>query len=139
MVSTIEWLVTSISVLILLVACISCSNIMVLSVNQRKHEIGIRRAVGATKIDILGLFLFEGFLLITAGGVLGIIGGFFLTQEILKPLPDLISTYKGWDFHFTTFAVIRTLGVLFFMAFLSSLIPSWHAAKLDPVQALRHA
>ncbi|MCK5708355.1 MAG: ABC transporter permease [Candidatus Aureabacteria bacterium] len=137
MARTVEWLVTSISFLILFVASISCSNIMILSVNQRTQEIGIRRAVGATKIDILGMFLFEGFILMTAGGLLGIIGGFFLTSEILKPLPTLISSYKGWQFDFTAFSVIRTLGVLFLIAFISSLIPAWHAAKLDPAQALR--
>ena len=139
MASTVEWLVTSISLLILLVACISCSNIMVLSVNQRRQEIGIRRAIGATKADILGMFLLEGFILISIGGILGIIGGFFLTQEILRPLPNLITSYRGWNFQFTSLAVLKVLAVLFVMAFLSSLVPSWHASTMDPVEALRRS
>ena len=137
MASTIEWLVNSISLLILLVACVSCSNIMVLAVNQRRQEIGVRRALGATRADILGLFLFEGFLLIFLGGMLGIGAAYFLTQGILQSLPNLISTCKGYDFQFTAFAVIKVLGVLCVMAAFSSLIPAWHASKMDPVEALR--
>ncbi|MFP4381793.1 MAG: ABC transporter permease [Candidatus Sumerlaeia bacterium] len=136
-VRTIEWLLSSIAFLTLLTACIGCMNIMVVSVNERTREIGLRMAVGATQFQILRMFLLEGFRIMAAGGVLGVIGGYFLTDRILKPLPQLITGYQGWTFTFTGEAVWKAVGVLALCAFLASLLPAWRAASLDPSRALR--
>ena len=137
MLRAIEWIVTSVSLLILLIAGIGCSNTMVLAVNQRRREIGIRRAVGATKTDIISLVLWEGSIFIMIGGVLGLALGFLLTHKILAPLPEFIPAYAGWQFDFTARAAVRTTAVLLLMSLVSSSIPAWRAAAMDPSQALK--
>jgi putative ABC transport system permease protein len=136
-VRTIEWLLSSIAFLTLLTACIGCMNILVVSVNERTREIGLRMAVGASQARILFMFLMEGFRIMAAGGALGIVGGYFLTIHILRPLPNLITGYKGWTFTFSGESVWKAMVVLTISAFLACLLPAWRAARLDPSRALR--
>lgn len=137
MIETIDWLIKSISLLTLLVACIGCSNIMIVAANERVREIGLRMALGASKLRIMVLFLTEGILLIFSGGITGIVGGYFLTLELLEPLPRLISGYRHWEFRFYGESIFKSLAVLFVTAVLSSLVPAWRAASKEPSQALR--
>jgi putative ABC transport system permease protein len=130
-------LVNSIPFLILFVACISCSNILVISVRERTHEIGLRIALGATRSDILFQFIHESLLLFAVAGILGGGIGYVLTEWFLKPLPGIIPGYRGFTFAFSNESLFRALGILFVSALLSSLLPAARAANLDPGTALR--
>jgi putative ABC transport system permease protein len=114
----------------LLVGGIGVMNIMLVSVTERTREIGIRKALGATRGKILLQFLIEAMMLTLLGGVIGIglgVGGAFIVSHFAK-WPPLVSVQ----------VVIG--GVLFSMSLgiIFGLIPANKAAKLDPIEALRY-
>jgi putative ABC transport system permease protein len=113
----------------LLIGGIGIMNIMLAAVSERKREIGIRRAVGATKRDIALQFLTESVLLTSGGGILGVLAGFLCV--------DLIETAAGWSMRITGVSLL----VPFFLAVSTGvffgLYPAIQAAKLDPINALR--
>jgi putative ABC transport system permease protein len=122
-------LLTIIGSISLLVGGIGIMNVMLVSVSERKKEIGIRKAVGATSRDIQFLFLLESILLSIAGGLLGIILGETLTL--------IIATFSGWPYSFylmpplAGFAVSAAAGIFF------GFYPAKRAARLDPITSLR--
>lgn len=134
----IEWLVNSIPLLILFVASINAANMMIVIVNERTREIGLRIAMGATQNNILFMFLKEGMVLFLISGGIGIILGYFVTVWFVTPLPGLISGYKNWTFSFSILSVIKSIFVLFIAAVFSSLIPAIKSARLEPSIALRY-
>jgi putative ABC transport system permease protein len=103
---------------------------MLVSVTERTREIGIRKAIGASRANILLQFLFESITLSVIGGILGILSGFAIAGAIasLSPLPYAIKFWAVAAGLITTFIV----GVLF------GTYPAGKAATLDPVEALRH-
>lgn len=113
----------------LLVGGIGIMNIMLATVSERQREIGIRRAVGATRNDIVTQFLTESVLLTVSGGLLGVLAGFVfvLTME----------TFTGWSIKIT----IGSMVIPFFLAVITGiffgLYPAIQAARLDPITALR--
>jgi len=113
----------------LLVGGIGVMNIMLVSVVERKREIGIRLAVGATRSDIRSLFLTEAVMLAAAGGLLGIIIGIAIAF--------LIALFWQWEF---TFFLLPPL-VGFFVSAITGVFfgfyPAHKASQLDPIQALR--
>jgi putative ABC transport system permease protein len=114
----------------LVVGGIVIMNIMLVSVTERTREIGIRKAVGATRMNILWQFLVEAVTLSSIGGVLGIVAGFLIAALIayFSPLPYAI---KLWSIAIGL-AVTFAVGV-FFGAY-----PAKKAAQLDPIEALRY-
>jgi putative ABC transport system permease protein len=114
----------------LVVGGIVIMNIMLVSVTERTREIGIRKAVGATRMNILWQFLVEAVTLSSVGGVLGIVAGFLIAALIayFSPLPYAI---KLWSIAIGL-AVTFAVGV-FFGAY-----PAKKAAQLDPIEALRY-
>lgn len=134
----IEWLVNSIPLLILFVACISSANILIVTVTERTREIGLRMALGATQKDILFMFLKEGLILFGVAGAIGLVLGYYLTLWFVKPLPTLISGYQTWTFSFSMASVYKSMIVLFVSALVSSLVPAIKAARLEPSMALRY-
>lgn len=124
------WLLASIAIVSLLVGGIGIMNIMLVSVTERTKEIGIRRALGASKKNILVQFLFEALVLTCLGGLLGIILGIF-TAEMIARYSDLpiIVTSSSISTAFL-FAVI--IGIIF------GLQPARKAASLQPIEALRY-
>ncbi|MBI2683433.1 MAG: ABC transporter permease [Acidobacteriales bacterium] len=118
-------------------------NIMLVSVDERVREIGLRRALGATKWHIRLQFLTEAMLLMFLGGAIGILLSMAVTAgagalPLLGPLFEETSG-KG-DIHLsinlTTVAI--AFGVLFFIGVISGMVPALKASKLDPVEALRY-
>ena len=112
----------------LLVGGIGVANIMLVSVTERTKEIGLRKALGAKKNDILKQFLFEAVMLSITGGIVGIILG-MLVSVIIAIL--LVSTVTLWSIALA-FGFSVAVGVIFGMA------PAIRASKLSPIDALRY-
>jgi putative ABC transport system permease protein len=113
----------------LFVGGIGVMNIMLVSVVERRREIGIRRAIGAKRRDILFLFLMEAITLTTLGGLMGVIVGIGSTY--------IIATFNHWHFMIfwlpplVGFTISSLIGIFF------GLYPAYKAARLDPIIALR--
>ena len=115
----------------LVVGGIGVMNIMLVSVTERTHEIGVRKAMGATRNDILRQFTLEAMILTSLGGVLGVLAGSvfaFGVRSLDIGLPATITPF--WTG--LAFFVSASIGLFF------GIYPAWKAAQLDPVDALRH-
>jgi putative ABC transport system permease protein len=113
----------------LVVGGIVIMNIMLVSVTERTREIGIRKALGARRDDVLLQFLIEALLLSLIGGVLGVISG-VLFAEIVTALIGMPSSIKLW-------AVLAGLVVAGAVGVFFGVYPARKAARLDPIVALR--
>jgi len=121
----------AISGLGLLVGGIGVMNIMLVSVTERTKEIGVRKALGARRRDIVGQFLVEAMTLTGAGGLLGIAIAVLITMLVGALVPSLPSAVPTWAL-VTGFSVSVAVGVFF------GVWPAVKAAQLDPVDALRY-
>jgi putative ABC transport system permease protein len=121
----------SLSSLGLLVGGIGVMNIMLVSVTERTREIGVRKALGARKFDIVGQFLTEAVTLSGLGGIVGIVFSIFVTLLISVLVPSLPSKVPPLAVA-AGFTVSVVIGVFF------GVWPAMKAAKLDPVDALRY-
>ena len=117
----------------LLVGGIGIMNIMLVSVNERTREIGIRKAVGARRGDILNQFLIEAVALTGLGGVIGILLGWAIT-EVVHRIPQAASL----PLLITSGTVIIAVGVSVAIGVVFGLYPAMRAARLHPIQALRY-
>jgi putative ABC transport system permease protein len=121
----------AISGLGLLVGGVGVMNIMLMSVTQRIREIGVRKAVGARRRDIVWQFLSEAALLTTIGGVLGVALAFFLGLMLSLLIPNLPAIPPLW-------AVSSGLGLSTLVGIFFGVWPAFKAARLDPVDSLRY-
>ena len=121
----------AISALGLLVGGIGVMNIMLVSVTERTREIGVRKALGARRIDIIAQFLVEAMALTGAGGILGIVSAILLTMLVGALVPSLPSSVPTWAV-VTAFTVSVSIGLFF------GVWPAVKASRLDPVDALRY-
>lgn len=121
---------TAIALISLIVGGIGIMNIMLTTVTQRTREIGIRRAIGATKRDILAQFIVESIIISLAGGILGVILGIAFAKGI--------SLYAGWETIISPVAIIISFFVAAMTGLIFGLYPSIKAANLDPIEALRY-
>ncbi|GAA0702004.1 ABC transporter permease [Paraclostridium ghonii] len=128
MISAITMFITLITAISLFVGGIGVMNIMYVSVTERKREIGIRRAIGATPNSIMLQFLFEAMFVTLIGGLLGILIGFILSQLAGLAMPfKPVVTIKTFIGASSTSIIV---GIVFGM------IPAYKASRLDPIKAI---
>ncbi len=120
----------SIAAISLLVGGIGIMNIMLASVTERTREIGIRRALGANRRDIIVQFLIETVMLSGSGGILGVILGVMIPYFV-SYLTGMVTIVTFWS-PIVAFSISGLVGVIF------GLYPAFRAARMDPVEALRH-
>ncbi len=120
----------SIAAISLLVGGIGIMNIMLATVSERTREIGIRRALGARKQDIIIQFLSETLLLTLTGGILGIILG--------SLIPFLVTHFGNMPTIITGSSLMLAFGISAAVGIVFGLYPAWRAANMDPIESLRH-
>jgi putative ABC transport system permease protein len=120
---------TAISFVALMIGGIGVMNIMLVSVTERTKEIGVRKAVGATRLNILSQFLIEAVVLTGIGGLAGLIVGEVasLLMNKYSPLPAFVPLW----------AIGVGIGISAAVGIVFGLWPAWKAARLDPIEALR--
>jgi putative ABC transport system permease protein len=124
------YVMVAIAAISLLVGGIGIMNIVLATVMERTREIGIRRAIGARRNDIMRQFLTESMLISVGGGLLGIGFGFFLSW--------LIARAAEWKTIVTTSSVLIAFGVSVAVGVVFGLYPAMKAASIDPIEALRY-
>jgi macrolide transport system ATP-binding/permease protein len=127
---TMSLLLTSVAAISLLVGGIGIMNIMLVSVTERTKEIGLRKAVGAKRRDILIQFLTESIVLSVTGGVLGILLGWLITT--------VLSSLTGWSTSVSFFSVFISFVFSSLVGIVFGIYPALKASQLHPILALRH-
>ena len=114
----------------LIVGGIGVMNIMLVSVAERTHEIGIRKAVGASSRNILMQFLFEALILCLLGGIFGLVLGYLLAFLLSVITP--FAPYISWEIIAVTFLTTLFIGIVF------GIYPALKAATKNPIDSLKH-
>jgi putative ABC transport system permease protein len=114
----------------LLVGGIGIMNIMLASVLERTREIGVRRAIGARRIDIIRQFVMETTMIAVAGGMLGLVVGASMSR--------LIASFAGWSTIISSGSLSLAFSVSVLIGLVSGVYPAMKASRLDPVQALHY-
>ena len=120
----------SIAGISLLVGGIGIMNIMLASVTERTREIGVRRAIGAKRRQIISQFLIETMVLSTLGGFIGI--------GIGVSIPWMVTRFSGMPTIVTNYSLVLSVGISMAVGIVFGLYPAIRAANLDPIEALRH-
>ena len=125
-----SFLLAGIAGVSLVVGGIGIMNIMLVTVTERTREIGIRKALGATRTSILLQFLVESVTLCALGGALGILLG--------AGVSTLLAKFAGWQTEVTAGSVMLSFGFAAAVGLLFGLMPARRASRLDPIEALRY-
>ncbi|OGP60640.1 MAG: hypothetical protein A2V65_08560 [Deltaproteobacteria bacterium RBG_13_49_15] len=127
---TLNILLAAIASVSLIVGGIGIMNIMLATVSERTREIGIRRAVGATRLDIITQFLIEAVILTFSGGIVGVLLGTAVVR--------FAAGVGEWHIVITFQALAIPLAMAVFVGIFFGLYPAYRAAKMNPVNAFRH-
>ncbi len=119
----------------LLVGGVGIMNIMLVSVTERTREIGIRKAIGARRHDVLIQFLVEAVSLSGLGGIIGVIGGYALANLARLGLARIVQLPPV---HTPLWAVVIAFGFCGILGVVFGIYPAAKASKLDPIEALRY-
>ena len=114
----------------LLVGGIGIMNIMLATVTERTREIGIRRALGARRVDITSQFLVETVLLSSVGGILGVALGL--------AIPFIVSHFASIETIVSLWSVVLAFSISVGIGIIFGIYPARRAAMMDPIEALRH-
>jgi putative ABC transport system permease protein len=123
--------ILSLGVIAILAGGVGIMNVTLATVFSRIREIGVRRSVGATQLDILLQFVTEAMLLGALGGVIGIVMGLGCLLFIAEEGLDKLERLAWWH-------VLATMLISMGTSFLFSLYPAYTASRLDPIEALRY-
>jgi len=114
----------------LLVGGIGIMNIMLATILERTREIGVRRAVGATRNDIMGQFIIEAIVISFTGGIIGIFIGYGMTK--------VIAYYAKWSTIVNIYVIVLAFTVSVGVGLIFGILPAKKAAELDPIDSLRY-
>ena len=123
-------MLTLVAAISLIVGGIGVMNIMLVSVSERNHEIGVRKAVGASSRNILMQFLFEALILSILGGIFGLVLGYCLAFVLSTFTP--FAPYISWEIILVTFLTTLAVGIIF------GIYPALKAAAKNPIDSLKH-
>ena len=127
--SALSWFLTAIAAISLLVGGIGIMNIMLVTVTERTKEIGLRKSIGATRIDILSQFIIESIIITLFGGIVGIVIGFLVSYGI--------SNFTSLRTEVTTSSIILAVSVSTASGLIFGYYPADKASRMDPIEALR--
>ncbi len=130
-----RYFLAAMAALSLIVGGIGIMNIMLIGVNERTREIGLRKAVGATNVSIMGQFLVEAITITVFGGIIGIIIGVLFSYLIAVTAHFL---KYSWRFEVSILSIIMAVGVSATVGLIFGLYPASKASKLNPIEALRY-
>jgi len=125
-----EGVMVAIASISLLVGGIGIMNIMLAGILERTREIGVRRAVGARRVDIVRQFLIEATLISIVGGLIGIVFGFGMSR--------VIALLAGWSTIVTLSSILLAFLVSVSVGLIFGTYPAVKAARLDPAEAIRY-
>ena len=124
------YVMVAIAAISLLVGGIGIMNIVLATVMERTREIGVRRAIGARRNDIVRQFLMESVLISVGGGIMGIAFGYLLSWAIARS--------ADWKTIVTTSSIVIAFGVSVFVGVVFGIYPAVKASRIDPIEALRY-
>lgn len=127
---TMSLLLSSIAAISLVVGGIGIMNIMLVSVTERTREIGLRKAIGARRWDILAQFLAESVVVSAVGGLIGIALGWVITEGV--------SLFTGWNTSISLFSILLAFVFSASIGIIFGIYPARKASLLNPIDALRH-
>ncbi len=133
--SALAFFLAAIAGISLLVGGVGIMNIMLIAVNERIQEIGLRKSLGAKTKDIITQFLVEAMILTLLGAIIGILAGSIISFLIAVVANQL--DYK-WDFVITPFSIILSCSIALLIGLIFGYYPAKKAASLDPIEALRY-
>ena len=141
-VTAITVMFTLIGSIALLVATIGIANTMVMAIYERTREIGILKAMGASSSEIRQMFMLEAGFIGLIGGVIGLLAGWLAGLGLNRVIPIYLRyrelPVRGDFFAVTPALALGVIGFATFIGLVAGLLPTQRAAKLDPLQALRH-